>query len=401
MCLDLLPITVPCRLEKLTCQSCNKSYEHPRVLPCLHIMCKACIEALKPSTDGGVFCPLCETPALLPQEDVTKLPTASFISNMIDVTQTLKRAHENNIVCNNCGSKDAAAYCADCALFQCEDCCKSHGILKVLKEHKVTTIKELDRCNLAARSMCSKHMSRELELYCCSCESLVCYECGFLEHSQPQHQVKRLKDCVTPFKEDVCKAVTSFVQEAKVHSPGEVDVSGEMDSLVRCERELQVAMEMVKEKERALLECDQRFKASVEVAFHYLVQFIREKETEVQDKINKLFDDRLGDSHDQARQMELLQIRIGAVQSFVKCLEEHSCDEEFVSMKHCVCARIEQLREEGKRLQQRLDTYLKQAPSASCSTEPMGACHLTVTTTGGDILFDARLATSYPGMGNR
>ena len=59
------------------------------------------------------------------------------------------------------------------------------------------------------------------------------------------------------------------------------------------------------------------------------------------------------------------------------------------------------LREENKRLQQRLDAYLKQVPSASCSTEPMGARHLSVTTTGGGILFDARLATSFPGMGNR
>ena len=179
----------------LTCQLCHKLFEHPKVLPCLHIMCKACIETLKPSRDGGVFCPLCETPALLPQEDVTKLPTASFISNMIDVTQTLKRAH--NIVCDNCCSKDATAYCTDCALFQCEDCCKSHDVLKVLKEHKVTTIKELDRCNFptkTAPSMCSKHTLGKLELYCCDCECLVCIECAYLDHPKQNRSVKPARD---------------------------------------------------------------------------------------------------------------------------------------------------------------------------------------------------------------
>ena len=103
---------------------------------------------------------------------------------------------------------------------------------------------------------CSRHISRKsensskLELYCCSCESA-------LEHPKPQYQVKTLKDCVTPFKKDVCKEVNSLVQEVKGHSPGKASISGEMDIFVRCESEQEDFMKVLESKSGELLECNQ------------------------------------------------------------------------------------------------------------------------------------------------
>ena len=254
-------------------------------------MCKACIETLKPSRDGGVFCPLCETPAFLPQEDVTKLPTASFISNMIDVTQTLKRAHENNIVCDNCCSKDATAYCTDCALFQCEDCCKSHDVLKVLKEHKVTTI-ELDRCNFptkTAPSMCSKHSLGKLELYCYDCESLVCIECAYLNHPKQNHSVKPARVIAFSFKEDIKTSITSLAASAT---------------------QLQGILASTSQRVVALLEQEQIIIQLIKELSDQLMPSLKSERDTVLHRGQNLFDLMKSELQIQARSMELSQVKI-------------------------------------------------------------------------------------------
>ena len=177
---------------------------------------------------------------------------------------------------------------------------------------------------------CSRHISRKsensskLELYCCSCESLLCYECA-LEHQNPQHQVKTLKDCVTPFKKDVCKEVNSLVQELKGHSPGKASISGEIDNFVRCESEQEDFMKVLESKSRELLECNQGLITSIKTVFVYLLQILREKESMLLPK-----------------GIECLRSHIETIHDFMKYLEFHPCDEAFVSI---ICARIEQLRE--------------------------------------------------------
>ena len=357
-------------------------------------MCKACIESLLPGKEGGVCCPLCETAISISRDGLSKLPTAFSVANMIEVEKKLKRGGEG---CESCGSTSAAvAFCLSCNTFLCIDCSNNHRLMKVLKSHKVMEVKELGACHLSAKMVepvCSTHASRKLELYCCSCESLVCYECAFLEHPQPQHQVKHLKNCVIPFKEAVCKAVTSLVQEVKIHSPGKAAVSGEMDSLVQCESELQVTMEALDSKKGELLECDRALIESIKQAFVHLVQFFQEKESILLSDVTKVIKGR----EDQVTDIEQLQSHIKTMHGFVKYLKGQSCDEEFVSMKHLFCARIEQLRVMYRQLQQKLTSDGTVARKVSCRNISEGVCHLTVTV-GDDVMFNARTTTSFHGI---
>ena len=341
-------------------------------------------------------CPRCETAIPTTQDDLNNLPMAFLVANIIDVKETLKRGGE---VCKSCDSTGTAvAFCTSCTSFLCIDCSNNHRSMKVLKGHKVVDIKELDPCHLNSTRMmepvCSTHASGKLELYCCSCKSLVCYECAFLEHPQPQHQVKHMKDCVTPFKEEVCKAVSSLVQEVKAHSPGKASVSGEMDSLERCERELQVAMEALDSKKEALLESDRALIESIKGAFANLVKFLQEKESMLLSDVTKVIKNREGHVKD----IEQLQSHVKTVHGFVKYLEGQSRAEEFVSMKHLVCARIEQLREIYRQLQQKLNSDGTVARNVSCNNVLDGVCHLNVAV-GDAVMFNARTTISFHGMG--
>ena len=443
-------------------------------------MCRACIESLLTGGEGGVYCPGCPAPVSIPQNGVSNLPTAFFIAHMIESTKTLKKARDSSTVCESCGSQSAAvAYCAECGVFICQGCYDNHRVMKGLKEHKVTQVNELDICNFPIKmvgSMCTKHTYGKLELYCCSCESLVCYECAYLEH--PQHEVKPLKDCVTSCKGALCGAVASLVQEVRIRReaggqgevtslpreaggqgevpslpreaggqpslpregdrqgevpslpreedgqgvpsipreaggqpsipreaggqgevpslpPGVADVIGEAASLVHCERELQVAMATVKDKMNSLLKCDQDVVKSIRESFHHLNMFLQEKESNLLADVKKLFDNRKGSLDLVVRDIETLHAHLSTVQSFLKYLAGHSCDEELVSMKHMVCARIGQLTEMYKELQQKLvASDVMRTPSVSCTDVPSGACHLTVAM-GDGAMFEARVMTSF------
>ena len=321
--------------EQLTCPLCHKLFEDPKVLPCLHIVCKACIESFLSGRESRVHCPGCQTPVAILQNGASKLPTAFFIANMIEATVTLKKAHEPNTVCESCGSgNEAAVHCTDCASFLCKDCCLNHHLMKVLKEHKVTEIKDVDKSKLATKvvgSLCPKHTSGKLELYCCSCKSLVCYECVYLEHPKPQHLIKPVKEIVIPFKEDMKSAITS---------------------LVDCETELKVAMVTTSNRVTLLLEQENTMVQLIKELFGQIMPpLVRERDAALI-KVQTVFTLVKGDLDLQLRNMEILQAHIRTVQSFVKYLDGHSCDEDFVFMKHLVCDRIGELREMCRELKE-------------------------------------------------
>ena len=370
-------------------------------------MCRACIESLLTGGEGGVYCPGCPAPVLIPQNGVSNLPTAFFIVHMIESTEQLKKARDSSTVCESCGSQSAAvAYCAECGVFICHGCYGNHRVMNMFREHNVTEVKEFDKSNVPFKmvgSMCSKHTDRKLELYCCSCESLVCYECAYLEHPKLQHEVKPCKDCTAPFKAAVCGTVASLMQVVRIHREGEVtslspkvaDGQAEVASLVHCERELEVAMTAVKDKMNSLLECDQDVAKSIRESFHHLNMFLQEKESNLLADVKKLFDNRKGSLDLVVRDIETLHAHLRTVQSFLKYLAGHSCDEELVSMKHMVCARIGQLTEMYKELQQKLvASDVMRTPSVSYTDVPSGACHLTVAM-GDGAMFEARVMTSF------
>ena len=368
-------------------------------------MCKACIESILSDGEGGVHCPGCQTPVAIPQNGASKLPTAFFIANMIEATKTLKKAHEPNTVCESCDSwNEAAAYCTDCASFLCKDCCLNHRMMKGLKEHKVTEIKDVDKSKLATKvvgSLCPKHTSGKLELYCCTCTSLVCYECVYLEHPKPQHDVKLIKECIAPSKKAIYEAVASLVQEVKADTTGTVvsllqevkaDVPGAVASLVHCDSKLQNVIEEVNVKKGALLERHDVVVKSIDESFNHLVQFLQEKVRILLSEVEKLFDSRKSDLDLQVRSMEILQAHIRTVQSFLKYLDGHSCDEDFVPMQHLVCDRIVELREMCRELKQKLTSDAMLVPNASCTNveQPAGVWRLTVAM-GDRVMFEVKV----------
>ncbi len=98
-------------------------------------------------------------------------------------------AHPASILCESCDSKDkAVAYCQDCEGHLCEACITSHKTIKFLKGHKVEEISSEETIALPKKKSqtiyCSVHSRKELELYCVTCQRVVCLLCIVSSHNE-------------------------------------------------------------------------------------------------------------------------------------------------------------------------------------------------------------------------
>lgn len=73
----------------LTCQSCDKLFLDPRILPCLHTFCRQCIESLlrnRPMQDKILKCPTCQLDTGLDSRSAVKnLPANSLLVSLLDL----------------------------------------------------------------------------------------------------------------------------------------------------------------------------------------------------------------------------------------------------------------------------------------------------------------------------
>ena len=132
------------------CSICEERYSHPRVLPCLHSFCSACLEkeisenspataqerltqALAPCP-GTITCPSCKQETRLGSKGIGELPLDYVMMNMLDMAAIAER----QIICTSCKAKDkAVARCSDCANFLCPNCVTAHQYMRCFESHKV------------------------------------------------------------------------------------------------------------------------------------------------------------------------------------------------------------------------------------------------------------------------
>lgn len=84
--------------EIITCSICQETFQRPRQLPCQHVYCTHCLEALlsKETTNdkASLDCPLCRVTHLIPSDGVDGFPIA-FI--MLDLCDVFQRQQEDSV----------------------------------------------------------------------------------------------------------------------------------------------------------------------------------------------------------------------------------------------------------------------------------------------------------------
>ena len=190
--------------EQLTCPVCLDHYTNPKTLPCLHSFCQHCLEGLpldKKNETYYLSCPTCRHCTELPEEGVGAFPVAFTLNNLKEMQSLLKKTD-----------------------FMCSD----HG--------------------------------KPLELFCESCDTVICVNCSYCNHKHHQCELvtdsytkhcQKLRECLSPVegKKEALKKVLSALAERE----GEIRERGE-GVLEEIHEMVEEMMNVLRESERKLTE---------------------------------------------------------------------------------------------------------------------------------------------------
>ena len=196
--------------EQLTCPVCIDIYTNPRTLPCLHSFCQECLEGLpfrpcEQAWRGGcgrrrdpqpqsprqhfINCPTCRKPAVLPiQEGVTSFPIAFHLNSLKETYKLLLQqpkpseeslSQSQAVVCGDCNAafSDVFVFCQECDKYLCKRC---------VATHKEITSQKMVMADDEESMLCFQH-NKPLDVFCETCQILVCRDCTIRCHRNCDH----------------------------------------------------------------------------------------------------------------------------------------------------------------------------------------------------------------------
>ncbi|XP_038053732.1 E3 ubiquitin-protein ligase TRIM71-like [Patiria miniata] len=221
-------VTVKSVLEKISvdhleCSICTNRFRQPKLLDCLHSFCLQCLQELRQSQDPSgtkLTCPLCRSETMLKGSGVADLPNNFAFSALVEevtMQEKLLEGQGSEIKCQACDEKNQAiSRCMDCDHFLCQECQKAHGRMTLMKSHKIYTLAQLQSGQIVYKSKlrdevpkCGKHPDQNLNVYCNSCEQVICTTCSVLDHAK--HSLTGLPEAAEKCK----KKVTEMVQKSE------------------------------------------------------------------------------------------------------------------------------------------------------------------------------------------
>lgn len=338
--------------EQLTCPICLEFYKDPRVLYCFHVYCKDCLERLVVETvteSGGapgaeqtkslsLRCPTCRKPTFVSSDGVSGLPPAFHIKHLFELQTALTKSRttpRNVPLCGKCKktSRPATSYCRDCGKFVCEMCVDIHVEWKEFSSHKIISMEQLYRVDSKelvppkGRVLyCDDHEGKEVDLYCTTCEEVICFQCTIEKHKGHQHEVisetfekhkAEILASLEPLGKNV-SAMTNVVQQLKKKSHDLDNQQSVSEDVIR--QEIQQLQDVLEARKMKLMK-----------------------------KLNREVKGKLKNLEAQKSELQMTQDKLSNCLSVVKTSLELGTEEEIVSMKSTIVKNVEKMTEEHKR----------------------------------------------------
>lgn len=202
-------------VDQLTCAVCLDQYTDPRTLPCLHSFCVECLGGLPlDRKQDGTYtcaCPTCRKVIDLPQQGMIAFPKSFHLKNLIELQQELAKAELTiRETCESCEKNEATAgYCIECDKVLCTSCDDIHKKWGPTSTHKLVNIEERSKVKKPKPTPvlnCLQH-TKPLDLYCVTCEQLICSHCTIKGHKGHTH------DLISDVYEEEKKQVTEKMEK--------------------------------------------------------------------------------------------------------------------------------------------------------------------------------------------
>ena len=202
-----------CASSSYTCPVCLDNLVDTRLLPCLHSVCKTCVDKmLVTATDENVKCPICRATVTLPSGGAASLPK--------DVTLLEASAGGGEgSACALCDddntSKKPTTWCRTCRLAFCDEHVVPHMVsagsdgeihnvvlLSLTKQESSTESAHIE----TVVPKCPRH-NEPLKFHCGSCDVAICGDCTAIGDHQGHKPVSYIKDIVDERKQQVAEKV--------------------------------------------------------------------------------------------------------------------------------------------------------------------------------------------------
>ena len=317
--------------DQLTCGICLDSYNEPKLLQCFHVFCKQCLERLVVRDHQGLSlqCPSCRRSTLLPPASVSGLQTAFYLNNLFEVRDAIEKVKKpQKTQCEKCKKRVATSFCRNCGKFICAKCTETHQEWEEFSSHEVITLSQLegDVAQLVPPKkkvmFCSKHSTKELDLYCETCEELVCRDCTVRIHRD--HQYDLVTDAFQKHKDVLVTSLQPVEQQ--------------LDTVTKSLQQLDTQCQQITDQREAL----------VGNIIRQLQEALEVRKTELIGQLDNITQKKLKTLAAQRDQIELVQTQLSSCLDFVKESLRTGSEGEILAMKKPVVKQVEEITAEFK-----------------------------------------------------
>ena len=317
---------------QLSCSVCLKEYSRPRVLPCLHVFCEACLEKMVGTQHDKrrAPCPNCPKPVTLPEGGVSSLPSAFYIHHLLEVKEALEKVRNpEKARCDKCGEGEMQGFCRDCGLFICQNCLETHHKWKELQSHEIFSLDDVEETASKmvtpkkVTTLCTRHSTKLIEIYCETCDELICRDCTVKTHRD--HNYDLIPD--------------SFPKNRGVILAFLCPVKAELASVV-------VTISKLKARASRLDGQGVRAKGKVDAEVDKLLAILEAHRRDLHSEIDGKVHQGKKELVVQIDQHELRQAQLSSCVEFVEGSVQVGTQQEVLSMKRQVEQRTQQITEE-------------------------------------------------------
>ncbi|XP_060765411.1 tripartite motif-containing protein 3b isoform X2 [Neoarius graeffei] len=251
----------------LVCSICLDHFHNPKVLPCLHTFCERCLQNYIPPQSLTLSCPVCRQTSILPEKGVAALQNNFFITNLMEVLQRDPECSRPE-ACNVLESVSAAA---------------------------------------AGKPLsCPNHEGKVMEFYCESCETAMCLDCTEGEHRE--HITVPLRDVLEQHK---------------------AALKNQLDAIRNRLPQLTVAIELVNEISRQLMERKTEAVNEISCTFEELERVLHQRKTALITDLENIY----------SSKQKVLQSQLSSLQQAKEHIES-SCSFTEQALSHGGAAEV-------------------------------------------------------------
>ena len=319
--------------DQLTCAVCLDAFKDPKLLQCFHVYCKDCLQRLVVGEDDhegiSLRCPTCrQSTPLPPGSNVSDLQPAFHIHNLFEIQKTVEKMRDpQKLQCDKCKTpRQATSYCRDCGEFICDVCNIVHKDWDTFSKHEVVPLEQLESKLKQLDSLkkltlyCSLHEGKELELYCETCDMLICLHCTIKKHKD--HQYDLVGDLFKKY---------------------ETGITGGLKRIQRRREMVDSTLKQVNEQSQSLSDQRVAIEADIRQQIQKLCELLEERKTELISQLDEQMGVKIKLLATQKDQLELTLAQLDSCLSFASESLRAGNKGEVIKMRRSIMKQVEEL----------------------------------------------------------